>query len=275
MQRRFIFNNNSVIKDLTVGLNKYDDTSTAFAYQSGDYLYINSSLPFNNIFIKVGSPNAVATTMSVGYWTTDGWISAIEVIDETNGLFQSGRVTFTPNRDKGWEKEDTNYSGNTIDGLESLNIYTSYWIRISFNQTLTSTTRLDWIGQIFSDDDDLNAEFPNLNRNNVRQAFQAGKTSWEEQHVRAAELIIKDLEDNQILNSGNQILIASEFKNASVQKVAEIIYTAMGDDYADQKTEARREYQSRLSRRIARVDRTAQAIVTNSEKGNETGFLRR
>ena len=88
---------------------------------------------------------------------------------------------------------------------------------------------------IFSNDSDLGSEFPDLVLSATMTAFATGKTSWEEQHVRAAEILIKDLKKVKGIHSSSQILDHNDFRLASVCKVAEIIYTAFGNDYLEQK----------------------------------------
>lgn len=272
---RILFSDNGVISDWTVSLDNYKVGSKVFNYTAGqDYLYIGSRLPFNHFYFKLKELSSVTSTMTVEYWS-DGWEEVVELTDETNGLRQSGYVKFTPNRDDSWDRESTNYSGDSVDGLESVVIYDLYWIRISFDQTLTNTTEISWVGQLFSNDEDLSTEYPELCRPNSLTSFEAGKVDWEEQHVRAAEILAQDLIDKQIILDKGQILNHEDYKNASVQKVAELIFNAFGDDYIDQRQRAREEYQLRLSKKVHRVDLNKNAIEDISERKNTSGWLNR
>jgi len=100
-------------------------------------------------------------------------------------------------------------------------VYDKYWVRISFDLTLGATCALSFIGNKFSDDTDLFYEYPIFNSSNFLTAFKSGKTDWEEQHVKAAELIIDDLQKKSVIIGAGQILDRKKFIGASVCKVAE------------------------------------------------------
>ena len=136
-------------------------------------------------------------------------------------------------------------------------------------------TELSWVGQKFSDDDDLGAEHPDLTLSSVISAYESGKTDWEEQHVRAAELIVRDLIGQKIIYSKNQILERETFMLPSVSKVAEIIYSAFGDDYSDQKAAARGEYKERFSKSIYDVDLNEDGDLSLKEMSFRQGFMKR
>ncbi len=129
---------------------------------------------------------------------------------------------------------------------------------------------------LFSDDDDLGAEYPDLTRSTVLQAFGGvSKTSWQEQHARAAELIVEDLIKLRVIEQKGQIIDRDTFRTASVSKVAEIIYRARGDDYIDDRVEARNEYQARLNKVIYNVDKDKDGRLDIQEQTQQTGWLGR
>jgi hypothetical protein len=72
--------------------------------------------------------------------------------------------------------------------------------------------------------------------------FTAGKTSWSDQHILAAEEILMKLRKDRKIMSANQVFNWELFGAASVHKCAEIIFNSFGDDYKDNKTEANKEY---------------------------------
>lgn len=273
MNKRILFSDNGTITDWTMALNNFNGSSKTMPYTTGqDYLYIGSKLPFNSLYIKLDSLNAVTTAdMAVEYYA-NGWKSVVELTDETAGFTNSGHITFVPNRDSVWEKKA--YS-NEVTGLSSVTIYDQYWLRISFDASLTSTTSIKWIGVLFSDDNDLACEFPDLIKSDVLYSYRPGKTDWQEQHVRAAELIEGDLINKGIIDGSESILSRDWYRNASVQKTAEIIFSAFGDDYTDQRSRAREEYGLRLVKRLARVDKNENAAEDAFETKNVSGFLTR
>jgi len=282
MKRRILFSDNGTLIDESVDLNNYHSGDMTFSFVSADdALYIGSDLPFNHLFIKLtsGSVNAETSTMIVQYWDDDQWRNTVELIDETASggatLAQDGFITFTPDKDYLWTRESTNYSGEEITGLTSVTIYDLYWIKITTSADLTADVKIEWIGQKFSNDEDLYSEYPEFNNTNFKAAFESGKSTWEEQHVRAAGLIVQDLFKKGVISGKEQILERDQFMPASVCKVAEIIYNSMGDDYKDQRDAARKEYYSRIGKISFRVDKNNNAIQDETEKSATTGYLER
>jgi hypothetical protein len=196
-------------------------------------------------------------------------------VDETKGFTQSGFIYFVPDKDTGWAQESTNDDGSVVTGLTTVKIHDLYWLRIKSSANWSANTILSWVGQKFSDDDDLRSELPDLVRSAMLTSFEAGKTTWEEQHVKAAEIIAQDLVTSNIIDFKEQILIKEEFMLASVQKVAELIYSSFGDDYAVRRENARVEYGKRMNKSIYRVDKNANAILSSAEESARQGFLGR
>lgn len=273
---RILYSDNGTIVDLTSEINNYHSDSYEFAdfVASEDYIYVGNIVPFNHFYLKMATASVASTTMTVEYWTGSVWRPVVELMDETNGLTEDGFVTFVPDRNHVWINSDTSGTQN-VTGLTSVTIYNKYWIRISFNEDLTDACSLSWIGQIFSNDDDLGSEYPELVTANVKTSFESGKTNWEEQHVKAAELIVRDLIKQRIIFDKGQILERESFTLASVSKVAEIIMNSFGDDYTDQKLQAYKEYKRRLDRSIYDVDNNLDGELNPGEMATRQGFLRR
>lgn len=272
MNKRVLFLDNGVVNEWSPNLNNYNSAAKVFPFVAGqDYLYIGSKLPFNHLYFKLEELNVISSTMSVEYYS-NGWNSVVELIDETNGFTESGFITFTPNRNSPWVMKP--YS-NEVSGLSSVIIYDEYWLRISFSNSLTSTTSIKWLGNILSDDYDLGAEFPDLIKSEVMYSYKSGKTNWQEQHIKAAEIIENDLINKGVIDGQESILHKEWYRTASVQKTAEIIFSAFGDDYIDQRAAAREEYKARLTKRLARVDKNQNGSEEVEESRNVSGFLSR
>lgn len=275
---RTLFSDNGVLTDITKEVNKYDTEtySVASFVASQDYLYIGSIAPFNHFYLKLSAVSAVASNiMSIQYWEGREWVNVYRTDDETKGLTQSGYVTFFPDKNNGWVSESTNDKGDSVTGLTTTNIYDMYWIRIKLSLDIPLGFSVSWIGQKFSNDDDLKAELPRLVRNSMLISFGATKTDWEEQHIRASELLIDDLIANQIIDQKGQVLVREEFMKACVYKVAQIIFTELGDDYIDQADRAEREYKKRLDKSIYRIDRNQDGLLNRDEQSARVGFMSR
>ena len=258
--------------DYSREVNDWRTGSKAFAYTSGGYLYIGSDVPFNNLYIDLGTTkNAVSAVVSAQMWWAQAWTDAVDVIDETLvsgvSLAQSGRITFRPSDLKGW---DSIPRTNDVSALSTYSIYDFYWARLSWNATLTSTTDLKYIGQKFSEDGDLFVYYPDLNSTALLTAHASGKTNWNDQHFAAAEVIIRSLMSKNIVWSKGQILDASRFVEASIHKTAEIIYSSFGSAYANNKTAAAESYKSAINMGRFAIDLVGEAKLEKDVKRNHT-----
>lgn len=278
LTNRILFSDNGVITDISNSvLDYYTGTATIASWAATqDYLYFGAIAPFNHLYVKMSTASVVASNvMTVEYWNGREWIEAFETIDQTSGFTQSGYVTFFPDRNEGWQVESTNDQGESVTGLTTVSIYNLYWARIKLSLSVPLGFAISWAGQKFSNDSDLGSEFPSLVRSSMLISFGATKTDWEEQHVKAAELIVQDLVANSVIDSKEQILVREEFTLSAIQKVAEIIFGALGDDYIDQKRDANTEYRKRLDKSIFRVDKNKDALLGFQETLARTGFMTR
>ena len=274
--KRFIYKDDSTLKDFTYSLRDfYTDTEAFTLVAAEDNFYIGSTLPFNNSYLDVSSANSETSNLSIAIWDGNEFVDVVEVQDGTSvsgaTLAQSGNIIFVPEKDKGWSMEDT----EDISELSGVTIYDRYWIKLTFSADLTADTALNWIGNIFSNDNALGVEFPDLVRSDVKAAFESGKTNWNDQHQVAAKLIEKDLIAKSKIQNANQILTIEDLELVSVQKVAAIIFGALGDDYTDQFLAAEKEYRARLTKSFPKIDQNNDARVSPVERVVRTGVLYR
>jgi hypothetical protein len=281
MKRRIIYKDNTTLNDFTNNLYDYYANTESFTTVAlEDNLFIGATLPFNHFYIDATGTNAQTSEMSVSYWDGTEFQSAVELTDGTssNGvtLTQSGFVEFVTDKNKNWAKEDTvNTSGTElIDGLGNKTIYDLYWLKIAFSADLDAVT-LNWLGSVYSNDNDLKLEFPDLDRYEVRELFEYWKNDYFEQHCIAAQMIDKELINRNIMSNENQVLTREDLKLASVQKVAALIYNAMGDDYVDNFIAAEKEYLNRIEKAYVKIDTNANARVDVQERTPFIGMLYR
>jgi hypothetical protein len=274
MQNRVFFQGTELV-DASATLSKSNDAAFEFSYGEDNWFYIGSRLPFNNFFIKVVEANDVETEIKIENWTNRQWRPVVDIIDGTDSLAKSGVIEFTPDREYSWERTNTNYLSDKIPELKDVVVYDKYWLRFGFNDALTPDMSVSFIGNLFSNDEDLKVEYPDLMRANVLEAFEKDKEDWEKQHIKAADIVIKDLIDMGVIQDKGQVLNWRDYTDAAIHKVAEIVFNSFGDDYTDNSVAARREYQDRISKRIHRVDRDRDAIESPAESFNVTGFMTR
>lgn len=279
MRDRILYSDNGTLVDITDLLYNYHSGSYSFNYIAGeDYIYIGTPLPFNHRYFDLSSVNALASEVEIEYWADNQWKSVVDKIDETSlsgaSFGQSGFIEWTPDREYNWKREHTNDNGaNIINELSSVTIYDLYWSRISFSSDLTGLTALSFVGQKFCDDNDIGAEYPELVRSNVLNAYKSGKTDWEEQIILASQLMVKDMISKKIIITKDQILDRFRLRDACVSKTAAIIFKAFGDDYTDQRIEAERDYQSRVKADIFNIDTNRNARLDVAEQGLRQGSL--
>lgn len=264
-QMRILYNAIEITKEIS----RPDILSYPFNYTVGSYIYIASDFPFNSIYFKLGTPNAIPANMKIEYFGNN-WSEVVELRDDTHGFTQNGHIEFTPNRNAGW----TMALESSQAGISKV-VYQKYWTRISFDVNLTAATSLEFVGNKFSDDTDLFSEYPIFDDANFMNAFRIGKTNWEEQHVKASELIIQDLKKKSVILGAEQILDRAKFIGASVCKVAEILFSAFGNDYVEQRKNAEKEYGKRLDLSQYSVDSNNNALLEKSEIISNQGWLSR
>lgn len=268
---RILYYDGSSLTDYSTQLANYYSDSVAVTMLPTHKIYIGCVGPFNHQYFKVSTPSIETFNFSVKYFSGTEFLSAVDVIDETNMAKESGHLTFTPNKYEGsWQKQET----TEIPELASVTIYDRYWIEISVDAA-TGPISLQWLGQIFSNDVELGSEYPDLVRTDVKDAFETGKSDWEEQSMRAGEVIVKDLIAKGIINDKCQILDREKLRLASVSKVASIIFNALGDDYVDNRTDATADYNRRLDLRLFNVDLDGDGILDSEEQVVSQGWLTR
>lgn len=265
---RIFFNTTDVSQELRT----YRGDATPFELTTGDEIYVATDIPFNNLYLKFGTANATPVSFTVEYWDSEQFRPMFEVIDHTAGLTQDGYIDFTPDRDYSWVRESD--STEKVP-LQQFKVYDKAWLKITITGTIDVGTTLQWVGQLLCDEDDLFGEFSDFARSNFKTAFEAGKTDWEEQRVLASQRVCEDLQTNGIINFKEQLVDRLWYKSAAVQKTAEIIYRQLGDDFVDQKEDARLEYNKRINRRIHRVDEDKDGRLDRHEKVHRTGFVTR
>lgn len=280
MSSRIIWSDNGVIKDLSINQNSFVTGSDVIDFVAGqDYIYIGGDFPFNHRYFDVGSVNAVTSALTVELWDGTDWRQAVDVLDQTSiagvALAGSGIISWRPNENYSWVRDNTNLSGHTITGLSSLKIFGLYWARLSWSASLTNTTAIKFIGQKFSEDADMYAYYSQLSDSNVKAQFQAGKTNWNEQVMQAAVEIIRDLKIKNVAVSGSQVLNWELFREASIHKTAAIIYQSFGKDFFENADRAEKAYQKAMTDSLKMIDQNNDAKLDEFERFTSSGWLSR
>lgn len=277
---RVLFLRQGALVDISAEMSDFLSASKVIDYTAGDYLYIGSDLPFNHRYVDVKTANTIAAALSVDIWVGSAWEECVDVIDETSvagiPLSQSGIISFQVDIDRStWGYDDTDEMNNS--GIETgPKIFGLYWARLKYSATLNALTELQYMGHKFSDDSALENEYPELGISNVKTAFKAGKTTWKDQAITAAEYIIHDLKGKKnLIRSADQILEWDIFEKASIHKTAEIIFRAFGDDYRNNMLDANTAYKEALSVGKFNIDENRNANLDEDEKKTNVEYISR
>jgi len=243
-----------------------------------DHFYIGGDFPFNHRYFKVAVPNTNGLGLTeVALWDGKNWNPAVDIYDQTSAAGQSltlsGIISWTPDKNHSWVRDDTNHGNHTITGLEDLKVYDLYWARLFWTNSASTDTELAYVGHKFSNDYDLYIKYPQFSFTDVKNQHTPGKTTWDDQHYAAAQEIIKDLKAQEILFSENQILSWETFKDAAIHKVANMIWSSFGKDWFAHADRAQIEYVKAFNQSVILIDNNGDARVDLSERLFRTGRL--
>lgn len=240
------------------------------AYTPGTYFYIASIFPFNNFWIDLQkNANHSPGLPVIQVWWNNTWSNVVDIVDTTNNMWQSGRISWSLHIEKGWNSEQ-----KSIDvGLSGTEIYNKYWMRVSWPAHFDA--KIKYIGQKFSDDLALQSYYPDLMQTAILTGFKAGKTDWTEQHFMAAEFILKDLKRRNMMVNRHQVFDWTVFEDAACHKVAEIIYQAFGAPYQDHVAKANKRFNDEMNTRFMIIDSNANGHLEQEEINKKSGYFTR
>ena len=245
LNNRIIFEDDTTLLDKSIDLSTIISTSVTLNMVAvDDYLYLGSDLPFNHRYFEMATVNTSSSVISVEILDGNAWVDAVDVLDQTIGvagktLSQSGIISWSLARNTSWGKEDTT---EDIPALASLKIYNMYWARMKVSASLLSSTSVKYVGHKFANDEDMFIYYPDLATSQMLTSHTAGKTTWNSQHIMAAEEIILKLRKDRKVVSSNQVFDWTAFNLAAIHKCAEIAFRAFGADYKEAQDAAKTDY---------------------------------
>lgn len=253
--------------DYTRELSDYHGNTVTIADDT-KALYISSLYRMNHIYIDIETPESSAREYTISLWDGSAFSEVADSIDETYGATQSGFLHWTPDPDKGWSREDT--EDMDVTDFANIRIFGRYWTKIEFTG-ITDGLEINWIGSLFSKDEDLSDEFYDLTTSGVKAAL--GVTDYMNKHVRAAEIILNEIQLKGLVEDDSQLLVRTDYRPSAVQKVAEMIFNELGDAYLDQKAAARKDFYSRLKTVRPAIDKNGDGRADVGERIPVSGKL--
>lgn len=166
---------NAVYDDLTESVREWTRGSGTLDYtKTVDYLYVGRDKAFNALWFELTTPNVTAATLTLEYYNGTAWTALAVDLDDTQGLTRSGWIRWTKPTD--------------IDEV-AINSATKVWIRFSWSATFSPACVIATIGLVFSDDQMLKEEVPNI----LTNYLPTGCTSHILSHVAAKKRIMQRL----------------------------------------------------------------------------------
>lgn len=269
IDKRIFFKNNTSLVEITESVSGFKSDSYVIDFVAAeDKLIIGSVLPFNHLYFKFVVPNEETSTPTVKFWDVNAFRSVIDLVDLTNGFKNDGIIRWEVPENYNWYLEQYSYN---VTGLSTTEIYNMYWAEISFSADLTATTDLKFVGHRYSSDEELYAYYPDLSQTTLLTQYQTGKTDWSEQAIMAADNIHMHLKAKNLIVSDAQILSPDVLKIASIHKTAEIIYSAFGSSYKDNKAAAALEFDKSINMKQFKLDSNGDGRLSRPEMFHTTG----
>ena len=279
--QRSFYSDNGILTDITIPTNDYRrDSATVLAWEgANDYLYVGADWTFNGLHFDLSALNTNPSIVTVELWSgvNNGWMPAVSVLDYTNiggiSLARNGHITWDRDPDEPWHRESE--SQDIAELASGPDLRSFYWMRFSWSADLTAGLTFDHLGFKFSNDDDLYSFYPELNNTRLLTQWETGKTSWDEQSFMAADILIRDLKKQNVIDFRGQMLDFELWKDAAIHKTAEIIFAGMGSPRNEERQAAAGSYEMSKNLKQPRVDLSADARLTQAEKVKNKGFMRR
>lgn len=193
--------------------------------ESTDHLYVGLYKPFGFCWIEFSVLNTVESTTKGEYWNGVSWVDLDKFIDRTKGFIKSQKLE--------WNNEQSDWADTQVNGE------TLYWVRFKPGADLSPETKVNGVGIVFADDDDLSEEVNHINKH-----LPSGKLSFIQYHQSVVRDMVTQVNNRgrKKLSSGNQgmsnitkfdFLNTDELVDAAKYKALEKIYFSVSDNTED------------------------------------------
>lgn len=271
---RVLKHNGTTLTDYSI--EAQNDTVPAALVAASDYLYIGQYYPFNNIYFEVGTANTNASTVSVEYWDSKQWRSAVDILDATKTagvpFAKNGVIQFSPDIDYNWTQVRDTSKQDTPTHLQSREMYDLYWARVKVSADLSAGTALKRVGYCFSTNAMLAGIDPEVNQYLVPWGG-SGKLNWDEQLQLASLHLVADLRSRQIVVHAGNILRFDDVALAAAYRTLALIYGPLGPAFDARRKLALEEYERLLNVKRFTIDVDTNGRVDRGEINNTTGQM--
>lgn len=274
--QRILVDNAGTISDFTKEVNAYNGGVASISLSPGDFIYFGSFLPFNQKYFDLSTVSNAVTTLKVEIYDGAAWKQCFDLLDYTEiadiPLGRSGTIQFNKVDDDGWGLITRS---TEIAELASFHeIYGKYWARFSLADA--AAVDIKYIGSLFGGHSDLVDEYPMLSNLMLIDSWEAGKTDWLEQMIKASEYVIADLKKRGIIFERSQVIEQSVLLEPTIHKAAQIIFNGLGaKNYAEEISEAKELYKSSMNMDKFEQDTNASGQKERFEQAVSTSRARR
>lgn len=240
--------------DLSVKLEEFALPSVAITLLSSEFIYIGYYKPITNIYIELANSVLSLSNIKLEYDTITGLVEVDNLIDRTSGLGNSGRVS--------WE------IGNDRQVMSTRGNKTLYWYKLSVN---IGTVEMSYVGinVLFSDDTDLEEEYPGILNN-----LPEGKTSFVNFHASARKDIVQSLRKRYDASTKrltqfdllNNEEVGQASKYLALSKIFNHLSDAPGDKWSEKSKDFYLSHSNYLSNVEITIDTNDNGVVDEEEK---------
>jgi hypothetical protein len=253
------------------------ELSETLELNANDYIYLATEAPFNARYFQFSTANDVAVDFDIEIYNGTNWFNAVDIIDQTKGLTQSGLIRFGVNihgDSNSWGLSD---SKDVSDVPADVHVFQNYWMRLKVLSTLNLSTALGFIGLKFTTDSDLFSTYPELRNTRLMDAWQTGKSKWTEEHFTAADHIIMKLRAMDVIGtrSGFSIIDTEYLRLPSIYKTAQIIFSGLGPAFEDRAKDAGAKFDQAMGMKYFNVDLNGDGQLSKYERKTKTGWFTR
>lgn len=258
----------AVFTDYTDQMRKWTaDTMTTPLYLAQDYIYIGCPHSFSSRFFLVDTVNAVTAKLSVEYYYgNNNWRSVKNLCDETSvggvPFAKAGFITWDLPDD--WVRNQVNSYPELPYGTNPRDDLGYFWIRIKSNATLTVTTKLKWLGMIWTTQDYMKVKWPEVD--NVAY-LPTGKNDWYELIEMSTGDVADDLNINNVIDYELQAKDINEMaKLTALKTMVNILIPMKSSETLDKmRLDFKDQYDRLLRKRFTNIDSDKDEKIDSQE----------
>ena len=265
---KIFYSDNGVFTDYTDEMRKWtSDTMTIPLTLGEDYIYIGCPHSFSSRFFLVSTVNAISSRITVEYYYgNNSWRSVKNITDETS---VSG-VTFAKTGFISWDLPD-DWIRTQINNFPELPYGTNsrddlgfFWVRLKASATLTATTKLKWLGLIWTTQDYMKIKWPEVDN---AAYLPTGKSDWYELIEMSTGDVADDLNINNIIDYELQAKDINELaKLTALKTLVNILIPMRSSETLDKmRQDFKEEYDKLLKKRLKSIDSDQNEKIDDKE----------